>query len=119
MRRTDWSFVDTGSRAATSHADLGKLAAAIAGSVEASSRAPMPLVAPAVKAVAQTALRDAKTGPEERRAAPAAAGAAGNEQRGAVSAKMNDKALEMLAVEMATRVSRLMGLMKERIGMWG
>jgi hypothetical protein len=117
MRRTDWSFVDTGSRASTTHADLGKLAAAIVGSAQTSQRAPMPLVAPAVKAVAQTALLDSRNG---SRAAPrpAAADQGGTEQRGAVDAKMNDKALEMLAVEMATRVSRLMGLMKERIGVW-
>src|SRR5690606_29907074 len=61
VRRTDWSFVDTGSRASTTHADLGRLASAIVSSSESTQRAPMPLVAPAVKAVAQTALRDSKT----------------------------------------------------------
>jgi hypothetical protein len=31
---------------------------------------------------------------------------------------MSEKAVEMLAIEMANRVARLMGLMKERIGVW-
>ena len=119
MRRTDWSFVETGSRASTSHADLGKLAASIVGSSDTSSRAPMPLVAPAVKAIAQTALRDATTNSAVSNnsssggSTPPAAGS-----RGPVDAKMSEKAIEMLAIEMANRVARLMGLTNERRGIW-
>lgn len=119
MRRTDWSFVDTGSRASTTHADLGKLAAAIVGNSESGQRAPMPLVAPAVKAVAQTALRDSKTGSSPSQPAQGSGGGGADAgKRGPVDAKMSEKAVEMLAVEMANRVARLMGLMKERIGVW-
>ncbi len=119
MRRTDWSFVDTGSRASTTHADLGKLAAAIVGSSESGQRAPMPLVAPAVKAVAQTALRDSKTGSSPSQPAQGSGGGGADAgKRGPVDAKMSEKAVEMLAIEMANRVARLMGLMKERIGVW-
>lgn len=117
MRRTDWRFVETGSRASTSHADLGKLAAAIVGSSEAGKRAPMPLVAPAAKAVAQTALRK---GGNESVAAHRGAGAGGGGGKSAhrPAPKLSEKAIEALAVEMANRVARLMSLMKERIGVW-
>lgn len=119
VRRTDWSFVDTGSRASTTHADLGRLASAIVSSSGASQRAPMPLVAPAVKAVAQTALRDSKTSSAPSQPAQGSGGASADAgKRGPVDAKMSEKAIEMLAVEMANRVARLMGLMKERIGVW-
>ncbi|MCC6622614.1 MAG: hypothetical protein IT385_15230 [Deltaproteobacteria bacterium] len=116
MRRTDWRFVETGSRASTGHADLGKLAAAIVGSSETARRAPMPLVAPAAKAVAQTALR------KDRRES-VASGRGGRGGRGGgggrpAEAKLSEQAIESLAIEMATRVARLMGLMKERIGVW-
>ena len=118
MRRTDWSFVQTGSKAATAHADLGKLAAAIVGSSESSGRAPMPLVAPAAKAVAQTALRDAKTNSANSPAQQGGGGGAQAGSRGPVDAKMSEKAVEMLAIEMANRVARLMGLTNERRGIW-
>lgn len=119
VRRTDWSFVDTGSRASTTHADLGRLASAIVSSSESGQRAPMPLVAPAVKAVAQTALRDSKTSSAPSQPAGGSGGAPADAgKRGPVDAKMSEKAIEMLAVEMANRVARLMGLMKERIGVW-
>lgn len=119
VRRTDWSFVDTGSRASTTHADLGRLASAIVSSSESGQRAPMPLVAPAVKAVAQTALRDSKTSSAPSQPAGGSGGAPADAgRRGPVDAKMSEKAIEMLAVEMANRVARLMGLMKERIGVW-
>ena len=79
----------------------------------------MPLVAPAVKAVAQTALRDSKTSSAPSQPAGGSGGAPADAgKRGPVDAKMSEKAIEMLAVEMANRVARLMGLMKERIGVW-
>lgn len=118
MRRTDWSFVQTGSKQSTAHADLGKLAAAIVGSSESSGRAPMPLVAPAAKAVAQTALRAAKTDSNNSSAAPGGGRPAAAGSRGPVDAKMSEKAVEMLAIEMANRVARLMGLTNERRGIW-
>ncbi|MFO0749647.1 MAG: hypothetical protein U1F43_28850 [Myxococcota bacterium] len=118
MRRTDWRFVETGSRASTAHADLGKLAAAIVGNSEAGKRAPMPLVAPAAKAVAQTALR--KAGNESVGSAGGSGGGGGSPQsRGpGQPPKLSEKAIDALAVEMANRVARLMSLMKERIGAW-
>jgi len=115
MRRTDWRFVETGSRASTAHADLGKLAAAIVGSSETARRAPMPLVAPAAKAVAQTALRKSKR--ETVASGRGGRGGGGGAAKPA-EAKMSEQAIESLAIEMATRVARLMGLMKERIGVW-
>lgn len=116
IRRTDWSFVDTGSRTTTPHADLTKLASAIIGSADAAQRAPMPLVAPAAKAIAQTALRDptTKSAVKNTTAPSSPAG----DKRGPVDAKMSEKAIEMLALEMAGRVARLMGLMNERRGVW-
>jgi|GEM_PF-2259418 len=118
MRRTDWSFVDTGSKASTTHADLGKLASAIVGGGDSGGRAPMPLVAPAAKAIAQTALRDDKNSSNTSNSStggspPPAAGS-----RGPTDAKMSEKAVEMLAIEMANRVARLMGLTNERRGIW-
>lgn len=76
----------------------------------------MPLVAPAAKAVAQTALR------KDRRES-VASGRGGRGGRGGgggrpAEAKLSEQAIESLAIEMATRVARLMGLMKERIGVW-
>ena len=118
IRRTDWSFVDTGSRASTAHADLTKLSAAIIGSADSAQRAPMPLVAPAAKAVAQTALRAAKTESASRTSPTQPAAQSGGDKRGPVDAKMSEKAIEMLAIEMASRVARLMGLMNERRGVW-
>lgn len=118
IRRTDWSFVDTGSRTATPHADLTKLASAIIGSADAAQRAPMPLVAPAAKAIAQTALRDPTTKSAVKNAPQGAPPAPAGDRRGPVDAKMSEKAIEMLAIEMAGRVARLMGLMNERRGVW-
>jgi len=116
MRRTDWRFVETGSRASTSHADLGKLAAAIVGNSESGKRAPMPLVAPAAKAIAQTALRKSASEATTK----AGGGGGGGAKKGAAGPepKLSEKAIDALAVEMANRVARLMGLMKERIGVW-
>lgn len=118
IRRTDWSFVDTGSRTSTPHADLTKLASAIIGSADAAQRAPMPLVAPAAKAIAQTALRDPTTKSAVKNAPQGAPAAPAGDRRGPVDAKMSEKAIEMLAIEMAGRVARLMGLMNERRGVW-
>ncbi len=118
LRRTDWRYVETGSRASTTHADLGKLASAIASSAAASSRAPMPLVAPAVKAVAQTALRSAKT---ESTASSRSGGGKGESGEGGASAeaqKISEQAMDQLAIEVASRVARIMGRDKERIGIW-
>jgi hypothetical protein len=120
IRRTDWSFVDTGSRTSTPHADLGKLASAIIGSAESAQRAPMPLVAPAAKAIAQTALRAPKS--ESVGRSGGSSGQGGKKQAGGqggpTDAKMSEEAIEMLAIEMANRVARLMGLKNERRGIW-
>jgi len=118
MRRTDWSFIDTGSKASTTHADLGKLASAIVGGSDSGSRAPMPLVAPAAKAIAQTALRDDKNASASSNSSTGGSSPAPAGSRGPTDAKMSDKAVELLAIEMASRVARLMGLTNERRGIW-
>lgn len=117
MKRTDWRYVQTGSAQGTTHADLGRLASAIVGHSESATRAPMPLVAPAAKAVAQTALRDAKTRSAANETESAATGSDANTQV-AGPTKLSDEAIEKLALEMANRVSRLMGLADERRGRW-
>ncbi len=118
IRRTDWRFVDTGSRAATTpEIDLGKFAAAVASSGESAARVPMPLVAPAVKAVAQTALRSSKS-----EAAPGSSGGGGGSSKSSEAAskseKLSERALELLAVELANRISVRLGRDRERMGIW-
>ena len=85
--------------------------------------APMPLVAPAVKAVAQTALRKgreesmggegASSGVDEAAAPPGG-------DSGAVSeaGKLSKAAFEKLAYEMADRVARRLKREQERKGQW-
>jgi hypothetical protein len=123
VQQADWKFVDTGSRAATPHANLGQLAARIMETSAVAGQAPMPLVAPAVKAVAQTALRK---GREESMGGEAAAsgGGAPSAADGASSdapadaGKMGKAAFETLAYEMADRIARRLKREQERRGQW-
>lgn len=119
VRRTDWRFVETGSRTPTPHADLGKLAAAIVSSSQAASRAPLPLIAPAAKAVAQTALRSANTEARPASSEKRSSMASGGGSQGQPSKQtLSEEAMEQLAIEMASRVAQIMGRNKERIGVW-
>ena len=124
LRETDWKFVDTGSRESTPHADLGSLAAKIMDSSPSAGAAPMPLVAPAVKAVAQTALRKPRdesvgtdgggSGSSEAPAGPPG----GDSGRTSEASKSSKAAFEKLALEMADRVARRLKREQERKGQW-
>ncbi|MCB9736274.1 MAG: hypothetical protein H6745_27115 [Deltaproteobacteria bacterium] len=120
VRRTDWRFVETGSRASTSHADLGRLAAAIVSQSQTAQKAPMPLIAPAAKAVAQSALRnptnEAPTGKKSSKPAQKAGGA---DKGKGEKVTLSEEAMEQLAFEMVGRIVRRLGQDKERIGIWG
>ncbi|MGB0589001.1 MAG: hypothetical protein ACPGU1_04895 [Myxococcota bacterium] len=123
LRQADWKFVDTGSRESTPHADLGQLAAKIMEIAPAAGEAPMPLVAPAVKAVAQTALRkgrgESMGGDAATAGGDAAPSAAGGESGAASEAgKLSKAAFEKLAYEMADRVARRLKREQERKGQW-
>ncbi len=118
LRRTDWRFVETGSRAQTTHADLGKLASAIVSNNQASARTPLPLIAPAAKAVAQTALRSATTEARPGRQNKSQGSSGGEGAQNKSQAGLSEQALDQLAIEMASRVAQIMGRNKERIGVW-
>ena len=123
MRDADWKFVDTGSRKSTPHADLGNLAAKIMENSPSAGAAPMPLVAPAVKAVAQTALRKGRDESMGADASSSAAGAldappGGDSNRSSEAAKLSKAAFEKLALEMADRVARRLKREQERKGQW-
>jgi hypothetical protein len=115
--KVDWGFVNTGSETSTAHVDMKALAASAFGSGNAKNGS-MPLVAPAVKAVAQTAMRSSKS--EEAPAATPSVQQAPSEE-GATPASaggMNDKAMDQLAQEMAGRISRRLKREKDRRGIW-
>jgi hypothetical protein len=125
VRRTDWRLVDTGVKGAHGHADLGKLAAALAGSgagggsTGSAGAVPLALVAPAAKAVAQTAMRSARdeggtsSSPAPDPAAPNRGGPSGP---GEVT--LSEEAIELLAIEMAARVAELFEQDNDRTGQW-
>lgn len=118
LRRTDWRFVETGSRAQTTHADLGKLASAIVSNNQASARTPLPLIAPAAKAVAQTALRSPTSEARPGRQNKSQGSSGGEGAQNKSQSGLTEQALEQLAIEMASRVAQIMGRNKERIGVW-
>jgi hypothetical protein len=124
LKQADWKFVDTGSREGTSHAELGQLAAKIMEIVPSAGEAPMPLVAPAVKAVAQTALRKGRDeslggGDASSGGADAAVSSPGGDSGAAsVAGKLSKAAFEKLAYEMADRVARRLKREQERKGQW-
>ncbi|MGM0576312.1 MAG: hypothetical protein ACQEXJ_11330 [Myxococcota bacterium] len=120
-QETNWRFVETGSSAGTSHADLGRLAESVLDAPDAGERVPLPLVAPAVKAVAQTAMR--KPSSEQRSGASSRDGRAGDSspspaEGSAPEAELSKEAFESLALEMADRIARRMKRDKERRGIW-
>ena len=118
LRRTDWRFVETGSRAQTTHADLGKLASAIVSNNQASARTPLPLIAPAAKAVAQTALRSPTSEARPGRQNKSQGSSGGEGAQNKSQSGLTEQALDQLAIEMASRVAQIMGRNKERIGVW-
>lgn len=79
----------------------------------------MPLIAPAAKAVAQTALRlgshENATGKKVSK--PQKAGST-NKSKGD-KATLSEEAMDQLAFEMVGRIVRRLGQDKERIGIWG
>ncbi len=120
MRDLDWSYVNTGSTTSVGNANLGGLAASVVGE-SGSARVPMPLVAPAVKAVAQTALLSsrAEESPAARVSSSSAPAGGASSQEAATPAEapsLTKEALEALAVEMADRIARRMKREKERTG---
>ena len=104
MREANWKFVETGSKASTTHADLGGMAASVLDA-KGAGRVPMPLVAPAVKAVAQTALRSSTT--EQRPSGGGGGGLGGpdgeSEAGKAAQPELSKEAFEKLCIEMADR----------------
>lgn len=118
-KQTNWRFVDTGSRASSAHADLGRLAATVLDSPDVGRRVPMPLVMPAVKAVAQSALREDASAPGAN--VDGAKQRADQQGQNAVDSKagaqLSDEALEALAHEFADRIARKMKREQERRGL--
>jgi hypothetical protein len=121
-KQTNWRFVDTGSRASSAHADLGRLAATVLDSPDVGRRVPMPLVMPAVKAVAQSALREDASarganvdGAKQRADQQAQQGQ--NAADSKAGAQLSDEALEALAHEFADRIARKMKREQERRGL--
>ena len=115
--KVDWGFVNTGSGSSTSHVDMEALAASAFGSGN-TTKGSMPLVAPAVKAVAQTAMRSSKS-EEAPAATPSVQQAPSDEEAAPASAGgMDDKAMDQLAQEMAGRISRRLKREKDRRGIW-
>jgi hypothetical protein len=117
-RHIDWSFVRTGAAASTSHADLGSMAAAAASAPAAGTRVPLPLVAPAIKAVAQAALRKpsaepvADAGPRREAQPEESRQGRGRDDTG------GDEEFEKLARAIATRIRDRMEREKDRRGTW-
>jgi hypothetical protein len=123
VRRTDWRLVDTGVKGAHGHADLGKLASALASSgssvgTSGAASVPLALVAPAAQAVAQTALRAPRS--EGRSSGPVADPAAPNRggPSGPGEVTLSEAAIELLAIEMAARVAELFEQDNDRTGQW-
>lgn len=116
MRDLNWSFVKTGIARETPHADLGSMASSVMDA-PAASRVPMPLVAPAVKAVAQTALRSPTTEPS-----PGSGTGGGMRDTGgggpssAPSRGLSEDETEALVERIVHRVRLLQELERERIG---
>lgn len=121
-RQTNWRFVETGSRASAAHADLGRLAATVLSAPDVGRRVPMPLVMPAVKAVAQTALREGDSTPGTNvDSARGRANQQAQQKQAATESKgggeLSEEALEALAHEFADRIGRRMKREQERRGL--
>ncbi len=121
-KQTNWRFVDTGSRASSAHADLGRLAATVLDSPDVGRRVPMPLVMPAVKAVAQSALREDASArganvDDAKQRADQQAQQSQNAADAKAGAQLSDEALEGLAYELADRIARRMKREQERRGL--
>ena len=109
-------------RASSAHADLGRLAATVLDSPDVGRRVPMPFVMPAVKAVAQSALREDASAPganvegaRQRADQQAQQGQDGADAK--AGAKLSDEALDALAHEFADRIARRMKREQERRGL--
>ena len=126
MKGTNWKFVQTGSGSSTAHADLGRMTSSVMDAPRTSPETAMPLVAPAMKAVAQTALRKSRgeqaAGSETSSAASSATNKANGPDNTGQSASgepvLSKEAFEALAVKMADRVARRMKREQERRGQW-
>jgi len=122
MRSVDWRYVETGSTATpAASVDYGQLAAAAVREL-GPSRVSLPYVAPAVKAVAQSALLEPRNAPAEGSgsAPPQSGGTGGNKgaEGGGGQPTLSKAAMKKLAIEMADRVARLLQREKERRGKW-
>ncbi|MCB9728362.1 MAG: hypothetical protein H6744_04475 [Deltaproteobacteria bacterium] len=121
-RQTNWRFVDTGSRASSAHADLGRLAATVLDAPDVGRRVPMPLVVPVVKAVAQSALREDASAPganvdSAKQRANQQSDDAKSSADSSAGAKLSDEALDAMAHEFADRIARRMKREQERRGL--
>jgi hypothetical protein len=122
VRRVDYGYVNTGSAAAAaSRVDVSRLTETALSS-GGLGRTSLPLVAPAMKAVAQSALLSSR-GESAPASTPASASAADSAPSSDNSTskrevEMGPEELKKLAVEMADRVSRLLRREKERRGIW-
>jgi len=116
----NWNYVKTGSAAST-QGDLSGLAATAASSSAAGSRVAFPLVAPAVKAVAQTAMRSARSESMEPGGGrvEGVRGDAGPGADASAAPKLSKAALQKLARDMAGRVAKILDRNeKDRRGSW-
>ena len=118
-QQVDFGRVETGSSASTAHADLGRMASHAVGSSQGAGRVPLPLVAPAVKAVAQSAhLHSSNEAVQTHDGGGDESASSGGGSGGSDGAKMSDAALKALAPEMADLVARLQQRDHERRGRW-
>ena len=116
----NWTYVKTGSSAGT-RSDLGGLAAKAATSQAAGSRVAYPLVAPAMKAVAQTALRSARSeaSPASEGHTAGGPGDGGVGKEGGNEPKLDNAALKRIARSVAGHVAQLLDRKeKDRRGKW-
>ena len=119
-----WRFVMPGGAPRSPDADLGRIADGAMGAAPR-DQAAMPLIAPAVQAVAQSALRSARSEQspgervraEEKHGAPAAAGEETGPER-TEAGQLTREAFEQLALQMADRIARRMQRDRERRGQW-
>lgn len=117
----NWNYVKTGSGASTTNANLSGLAATAASSGAAGSRVAFPLVAPAVKAVAQTALRSARSESMESGGGRVEGvhGDAGPGADAEAAPKLTRQALQKLAKNLAGPVAKILKRDQEdRRGKW-
>ena len=122
LRDADWKLVQTGSAAAFQSKELPALTHSMMDNSPQAQVMPMPLIAPTVKAVAQSAMRKGKD------EAPARSETMLNSDRAPMPqpiaespsevGTLSKDAFESLAVEMADHISRRIQREKERKGQW-